>query len=285
MSLSRSTKPLMRVCAPSPAVEFDTAAACQPALANTLSPIDEYYDAAESITVLGTAEQLVASEELGRLILLGHVSAVETYVRGALVRLIGVCDATRAHAGSQQLALSSIYYYKSEDVALGLFDRISLAGYDEIKKAVKRVADFDIREVSSLGTTLKKFDDLCHLRHAAVHAHGTISSAGAAAIGIGASNERFRVVIDFPRAQEVAAVCRATVQELNEFLFSAAVESWRRKRLLTGDYDLEGERFRQLLRAFWSVRDSTKRRLPARVMFDAACSTSGESRRPAREAQ
>ena len=98
----------VRVCDASPSVLLSIADACKPHAESRQSPIDDYYDAAESITLVGRQDLLASYAVLGRLLLLGHVGATETYFRTILVGLLNVCPKAKSHAGAQVLPFASV---------------------------------------------------------------------------------------------------------------------------------------------------------------------------------
>ncbi|RDI31860.1 hypothetical protein [Lentzea flaviverrucosa] len=259
----------VRACAAGPGVVLDVQAACQPHKQNPQAPIDNYYEAAEAITLVGQLELLEQSPVLGRLLLLGHVSAAETFLRAILVGLLNVCPLSRAHAGTQMVPFASLGYYGEEEVAYGLFDGTSLAGAGEVKKAVKKLTDIDVQTSGACNDVLNKFDQLCHLRHAAVHAHGSIGTANATALGVVSSSGRLSLEINLARLHEAAMICRSFAQEINQVLFIRTFERWRNAGLLTRDYPVDQATFSKLYSLFRSKKDSESKSLAPRAAYDA----------------
>jgi hypothetical protein len=257
----------VRICATSPNVVLDVAAACRPHSNSKLAPIDDYYNAAESITLVGTPDLLDAHRVLGRLLLLGHVSAAETFVRAILVGVLNRCPIARSQAGTQTIPFSSVHYYDDAEIAYGLFDGKSLAGGPEIRSISKKLLDIDMPNKGPLYAGLEKFDALCHLRHAAVHAHGSIGTANAVALGVTSGKQRLSLDIDFARLHEAAVVCRSMVQELNQFLFVKTFDRWQKYGLLVRDYSLDREQFISLYSLFRSKRDSPSKGMRPSVAY------------------
>ncbi|SIR45829.1 hypothetical protein SAMN05421833_109116 [Microbispora rosea] len=262
-----SNSPEVRVCDSSPSVLLDIASACQPHTESRQAPIDDYYDAAESITLVGKPNLLADHSVLGRLLLLGHVGATEAYLRSLLVGLLNICPLCKAHAGAQVIPFASVHYYDANEVAYGLFDGTSLAGGPEIKKVVKKLTDIDLPNNGALHTALRKFDVLCHLRHAAVHAHGSIGTGNAAALGVANAGRRLILDIDLARVHEAAMICRSLVQEMNQHLFQSTFKKWRDKGLLVRDYSADRQRFQSLYSLFRSKRDVPSKALPPKAAY------------------
>ncbi|MFI7037881.1 hypothetical protein ACIBI0_14440 [Microbispora rosea] len=181
--------------------------------------------------------------------------------------LLNICPLCKAHAGAQVIPFASIYYYDSTEVAYGLFDGTSLAGGPEIRKIVKKLTDIDLPNNGALHTALQKFDILCHLRHAAVHAHGSIGTGNAAALGVVNAGRRLSLDIDLARVHEAAMISRSLAQEINQFLFQATFKKWRDKGLLVRDYSADRQRFMSLYSLFRSMRDMPSKALPPKAAY------------------
>ncbi|MFI6320141.1 hypothetical protein ACIBG8_21590 [Nonomuraea sp. NPDC050556] len=219
------------------------------------------------MTLVGKPGLLKEHSILGRLLLLGHVGATETFFRTVLAGLVNLCPLCKEHASSQVVPFGSIHYYESEDVALGLFDGTSLAGASEIKRVVKKVTDIDLAQTGPLKTALEKYDALCHLRHAAVHAHGNIGTGNAVALGLPSAGSRFTLNIDLARVHEAAMICRTVTQEVNQYLFQETFKRWRNVGLFVRDYEADRQRFVDLYSLFRSMRDTSSRSMTPKKAY------------------
>jgi hypothetical protein len=154
------------------------------------------------------------------------------------------------------------------EVGYGLFDGASLAGATDVRKAVKKATGISIPERGPLHAALARFNEVCELRHAAVHAHGSIGTGNAVALGLTSERTRLRLDIDMARTHESALVCRSFVQELNQFLFEAIFFKWRDAGLLVRDYAIDRPAFLQLYGLFRSMRDAASRGVKPKVAYD-----------------
>ena len=85
----------IEVCSPEVAVQIDVSDFCSPIDRSVVSPIDAAYEYFRSAVVLGPPALVAESPALGRLLLLGLVSAVDDYFRRVLAGLIAVCPLAR----------------------------------------------------------------------------------------------------------------------------------------------------------------------------------------------
>ena len=192
------------------------ASCCFPTVQDVLSPIDAYYEFSEKVLQLGDASALANSPILGRLLLLGLVSGVEAYLRSVLAGVLKICPLSRKQAADQPLTLSALDYYGIDEVELGLFDRSSLAGANEVRSWTKRLLGLDLD--GGCSAALSEYDLVCHLRHASVHAQGILGSGNARELGLAAPG-RQSVSLDFGALQQVGAVCHGMVRSYNRWLY------------------------------------------------------------------
>ncbi|MFC5940466.1 hypothetical protein ABUL04_02185 [Micromonospora harpali] len=134
---------------------------------------------------------------------------------------------------------------------------------------IKKLIDIDLPNKGTFPSLLERFDHLCHLRHAAVHAHGSIGTANAAALGVAKVGARLSLDINLPRVHESAMICRSVVQELNQFLFIKTFYRWRDGGLLARDYSLDRERFTKLYNLFRSMRDPSSKNMQPKMAYAA----------------
>jgi hypothetical protein len=246
----------LQVCENESAVSLTVGACCADVTYATASPIDDYYSYVEHLLTLGDAAALQGSETLGRLLLLGLVSGVEAYFRAVLAGALRVCPVSRANAADHMIPFGAIDYYGVDEIELGLFDAASLAGADEIKKGTKKLLGIDVHASSSVDVALREFDKVCHLRHAAVHARGTLGRGNASALGFASDEGRRSLKLDLPALHQAGTVCHSTVRAYNRFLYEKLVRRWRKDGLFAGSWDADGSAFQPLFELFRSKRDA-----------------------------
>ena len=76
--------------------------------AGPASPIDNFYNCVSSIILIGTEEALHSNEALGKVLLLGVVSASEHFFRAILAGLVYICPVVRKKAESLTLSLGGL---------------------------------------------------------------------------------------------------------------------------------------------------------------------------------
>jgi hypothetical protein len=255
-----STGAWTQVCSPAGAVALSVSRFCSPTPTPTLSPIDGYMRNTAAILTLGQAQALRQQPALGRVLLLGIVSASESYFRDTLARLIAVCPKTRAAASTQTLSLGSVYYYDRTDIGYGLLETVSLADARVIQSMTKKITDVDLSGGASLMAALGQFDQICQLRHAAAHAHGQLGAQNAHRLGLRHAPGRGNVIlrVDLAALHEAAQICTNTVRAYNLYVFSKTIDKWLSGGELTGVWSTDRTWYAPLFDTFHSGVDGQK---------------------------
>lgn len=245
----------LRVCEPEVATTLRSRSFSGPVEKLRSSPIDDYYVYVEHLLTLGDSAALTASPTLGRLLLLGLVGGVEAYLRSALTGVLRLCPLCRSNAADQLIPFGAVDYYGVSEFELGILDTSSLASAVEIRKRTQSLLGIPVKEGSSISAALAEFDKVCHLRHAAVHARGTLGRGNAAALGLGASDGRRTLIVTFKSLQDAGLVCHSAVRAYNRFLYERVVSRWLGESILSGAWDSDKYRFGPLFDMFRSKKD------------------------------
>lgn len=243
------------ICETETASTIDGTLFCADVASARQSPIDDYYEYVEHLLTLGDEQALLDSETLGRLLMLGLVSGVETYLRSLIAELLRVCPISRDAVATQLIPFGSIDYYGAEGPEKGLFDGISLAGADEVRKASRKLLGVDLGNGGSINAALAEFDKLCHLRHAAVHARGSLGRGNAAGLGLTIGGSAPTLCLTLPTLHRAGIVCHSTVRAYNRFIFVETVHRWIGAGRLSGVWVNDEAVFKPLYFLFHSTRD------------------------------
>ncbi|MFD6732315.1 hypothetical protein ACFWDZ_14540 [Micromonospora aurantiaca] len=243
------------VNSPPEPVLLDISKCCLPAT-STGSPIDSFYDTSAHTLTLGAPEALEASPTLGRLLILGLVTGTEAYFRALLLGVTSVCPFAREAISDESVAFGSIDYYGPDQVALGLFENTSFASVAAIEKRTKQITGLKWSQNDSLGVAATNFEQVCHMRHAAVHAQGVLNRGNARALGISrADAARLHVVVDMAHLHLAAKACTSLVKAYNLFIFKGLLQKWLDHKLLVGSWQQDKRYFAPLFELFRSRVD------------------------------
>ncbi|WP_344688607.1 hypothetical protein, partial [Terriglobus aquaticus] len=145
---------------------FDTTNA-----APTKSPLDLFLGNANRLNLLYLPGAQPFDPLMGTLILLGYVSAVESYIRAVVRGLINIDAYAKWSAKERQVSFGAALSYSHDLLPEALLERTSLASGDQIKKTFKDLIGVDL-PVSELKAPLDTFERVCQLRHCCTHRFG-----------------------------------------------------------------------------------------------------------------
>lgn len=250
-----STLRWTRVNQPEQATRIVPAQCCSKRAQETATPIDVYLRHARHVLTLGSAPALTSSKTLGRLLLLGLVTGVETYFRNVLSGVLRICPLATVAAGDQMISYGSVRYYRSGELEAALFENVTFSSAKEVRRVTERVVGIDVGKGSSLVAAITEFERVCHLRHASVHAHGLLTSANASVIDVPDELVPAAVDLELSGLHEVARVCHSVVRAYNQELYGLLLQRWVDRGLLSGTWGRDRHRFSRLHALFSSIED------------------------------
>lgn len=243
-----------RICKPEAAISFDPKACCVAYTPPAQSPIDGVYAYIASTVILGKQLVLKDNPALARLLLLGFVSSVDDYFRRLMAGVVSICPYARERVSDKPVAFGVIDYYEVAQQGLSLFENTSFASLKDVKNQTQNVLGWNITS-SSLIEAIEKYEMLCHMRHAATHAGGGLSSRNARELGMKSSGKAHQVVLNEVDLQSAAAICTSVVRAYNRAAYRAILEGWIGRGLLVADWGHDAKYLSPLYDLFRSRDD------------------------------
>ncbi|MFZ2999919.1 MAG: hypothetical protein WA071_06305 [Undibacterium umbellatum] len=232
-----------------------------------LSPYDQFLHNTLQLnrhwTRLGLTEEL--TPELGILLLLGYVSAVEGYMRALIRRLINCDQFTKNKCESLQLAYGAVLHHNSESLSDALLEETVFSSGPSIGAALTKFVGFDNFSANTKDL-VAQYDAICQLRHCCVHRFGRLGAKNATALGLASHGQFLEKPVLVRKADmiDIADLLFALVKSINNEVFGFVL-----KRSATGKIDgnvgvgwtwkIRGDRrlFKQYYSIFASVNDAT----------------------------
>ena len=192
------------------------------------SPIDQFVKNTNTLNTiyLPDSSGQVWLPELGNLILLGYMSAIESFVRAIISGLINIDPVVRKDCGAKTISFALATNYRDQTLLPeALMENMAFSSAGVIEKALK---DFlGIKQISDdLKKSIAEFNKLCQIRHCCVHRFGKLGSQNAMELGF----DNHRQIIEHPFSpskQDVIAIADALqifVRSLNNFLFTQTLD-------------------------------------------------------------
>ena len=196
------------------------------------SAIDDFVSKRNSLFLL-TSDYLANNQEvpieLGKLIFLGLISAVESYMRKVLRLLISTDKISEKQCENQVVKYGSVLSHKDTDLlAESLMENYSFSNGYNIKNTIESLLGIKCMKSKEepFRSALVEYTKICELRHCIVHRFGLLGSHNAIKLGLESHLECVEkpVVLNYATLSEINVVCTNTVKAINNFLFCSVLE-------------------------------------------------------------
>lgn len=164
--------------------------------------------------------------ELGALVVLGYMSAVESYFRALIRELILVDDHTHSLVEPMNVSFGAARHHKIEMLPEALTEHLSFASDNNVLEALRSFVGIKGHTPAQLQVSLNEFQKICEIRHCCVHRFGKLGSKTAIALG----TESHKKFLEQPFApssadlQGISAVLRHFVKTMNNHIFKSVIE-------------------------------------------------------------
>lgn len=225
------------------------------------APIDVYRKGVRDILIFGSDELLKANDFIGRLLLIGLVSAAEGYIRAVLSGCIEICPVAQSGAALKTINLGGLLWHGKKGFSRSAFEHSSFASRDDLVKACRDYIGFKLDD-STFKTLLDEYDVVCQFRHGIAHSDGLLPGKNAVQLGMPRFTKPVGIVIRYRHLQEVAAVINTLVYTINRELFSEMCKRWAIDWRARADWrpDKEQSSFAQIWAIFHSKDETRLRR-------------------------
>ncbi len=217
------------------------------------NPIDAFRIQLAALLSYGTEERLDQCDFLGRLLVLGIVSAAEGYFRAVIAEVMRRCPLAQKAASEKKINLGGLLWHGNVGLSLSAFDDLSFSSADSLKKGAFGYLRFSLPNSVFKGA-LDEYENVCNLRHGIVHNDGILPGKNAVQLDIPRYNSRVRIVIRYKRLQDIATVVSTLVTLFNRQLFAEMCKRWATDWRDRSDWEPEMEQatFDALWRTFRS---------------------------------
>lgn len=201
--------------------------------------------------------------ELGPLILLGYMSAVEGYFRSMIRRTILIDPHAAKKAEAMTVPYGAALRHRAELLPEALLEGVSFAGEGGVKDGLRTYLGVSGPPPAEVAVALRTYAAVCEIRHCCVHRFGRLGSQNAIRLGLETHGEllerSFEPTVD--NLQDVADVLRTFVKAINNWVFSHTLKRsvkdistipspW------TWNWDQDRDRYGRYYSLFASITDS-----------------------------
>lgn len=224
------------------------------------SAIDLAFDSLLVVTQVAVTSASDWRTQHGLILSSSAVAAAEDYFRSILTEVVGLCALCEARVQPLETRMEFVFSGSVPDAVRGMLDHESFSSKANIVAWSKKIVGTNLKNERSLEVALQEFERVCHIRHAAIHAGGYVSTRNAEVLGVPAGSW---ISFGSPDAiHEIIGVIAATIRSYNQVLFEAILADWLRHGVLEGDWRADRNTFTALWRAFRSEGDIVSSRVP-----------------------
>lgn len=225
------------------------------------APIDMYRRSIRSFLDYGSPTNIAAAPFIGRLLVLGIVSAAEGYFRGILSACMEMCPVAQAGASAKQIHLGGLLWHGKTGFSRSAFEHSSFSSASDLKKVFKDYLSFELDD-GKFKSLLQEFEAVCQIRHGIVHGDGMLPGRNAVLLDVPRFTTPVRITVGYAELQDIAAVVTSLVATVNRELFSEMCARWAGKWRRRADWDpaIEVKRFGEIWSVFHSQEEARTRR-------------------------
>lgn len=214
------------------------------------SPIDSCFEKIDNLNLIlvrflalnGLPQPVINTQH--NLILLGYISAVESYIREIIRRLIILDKASCVSSEEQQLNYGAAINYSIEMLPEALLERSSYASKNNIIESFKTFLGLKGHTPSELSATLEEFEKICHLRHCVVHRFGKLGSSNAIKFGLERHSKCLEkpIELDTNKLFDIHQICENSVLVINDYLFKKILQRTIEPEYSIWEWDLRKDK-------------------------------------------
>ncbi len=191
------------------------------------SPIDKFFIKIRDLNLLNTKIDSVTmftadlKKTQNNLILLGYVSASESYFRELIRQLIVIDRRSRLASENQMLTFGAAIHYSKELLPEALLENCSFASKKNIIDAFKDFLGLKGHTPQEVEKVLSEFEKICQLRHCIVHRFGKLGSNNAIKFGLESHLDCLEkpLVLNINQLYQVYQICENTILVINDHLY------------------------------------------------------------------
>lgn len=190
---------------------------------NADSAIDAFIENCKEINKIWAGSQAI-SPEFGRLLLLGYVSAIESFFRTVLRSIINTDAKAQSDAHSYVVPYGAVLYHNKNTVAEALLEGYSFASEKDVKAALTKFLDTTPTE--GIKTMLIEYEKICHLRHCCVHRFGKLGTQNGIALGLEQHSTALEkpLSLDKKKLEDIASWLMSFAKAMNNYMFLTLLE-------------------------------------------------------------
>ena len=214
------------------------------ATSTLVSPVDRFIENSNRLSVIyaNSPFREAFTPELGAVLLLGYVLAVESYLRGVVRGLVHVDEHTEFLASPKELTYFAASHHARELLPEALLESISFSNSATVSFTLKEFCGITGMGNGNFPKELKpvfdKYSDICQLRHCCVHRFGLLGASNAHKLGLPKGSPQIEkpLSLTVDMLEDISSILQKFVLSLNAYIYQDVLErTFSRSGLNTPD--------------------------------------------------
>lgn len=196
-----------------------------------LSPIDQFIENTNKINLILANHPLPFPDAMGSLILLGYMSAVESYLRALFRGIINIDEVARKRVESLSVTFAAAIHHTIPLMPEALLESTSLSSKYNILKCAEDLLWITNLTDKDLQKALDEFAKIVEIRHCCVHRFGKLGSQNAQRLGL----DDHSILLEKPfqpdlnSLSQISTSIRSIVHAINSTIFKKLMERIAKK--------------------------------------------------------
>ena len=207
---------------------------------NLISPVDRFIANSNRLSVIyaNSPFREAFTSELGAVLLLGHVSAVESYLRGVVRGLVHVDEHTEYLASPKELTYFAASHHARDLLPEALLESISFSNAATVSATLKEFCGITGMGSGNFPKELRpvfdKYSDICQLRHCCVHRFGLLGASNAQKLGLPKGSPQIEkpLSLTIDMLEDISSILQKFVLSLNAYIYKDILERTFSRSLL-----------------------------------------------------
>ncbi|NPT86970.1 hypothetical protein HPE45_21095 [Escherichia coli] len=223
------------------------------------------------------------SNTLSHLLLLGYVSAAESYLRALIRNLINHDEYIQSIVSDKAVSYAAAQHHKKELLPEALLEDFSLASPYNVFETLKDIIGMKGQRPIEMMKCSSEFMKVCELRHCCVHRFGKLGSKNAIRLGLAEHMKHLEkpIILNNDDLEQIAFIVENFIRTLNntvfKFIINRTVEKKKIRKKGGKDYMIlnghgclkkDISRYEKYYAIF-----SAKKRYPSRIIITGFIST------------
>lgn len=235
---------------------------------NDHSPIDNFYINTRELNKLAQwyDGKIIAGSEpmlttipkntLPNLILLGYTSAVESYFREVIRKLIILDKHSKKSCEKLPITFGATLINEGEMLPEALLENYSFISERSIMDGFKNLLGLKGHYSEEVKKVLSEYENLCHLRHITVHRFGKIGTNNIIQLGLEKHSKCLEKPLSLTNSDlfDLYIICKNTIVVVNQLLFDKIIERSITRESNLWQWDLRKDK--RLLQKYFNLFNS-----------------------------